>query len=143
MDEHVRPLTEADCADVADLEAAARAAMADQRGGAVRLGELPAVGDWRPLVGEPVWVATIDGAVVGYLQLSVHGPVAEVMQVYVHPEARELGLGDSLLATAVQSATSLGCTRFEGTALPGDRDTKNLYERAHIVARKIVVSRPL
>ena len=28
----------------------------------------------------------------------------------------------------------------EGTALPGDRDTKNLYERAGITARKIIVS---
>jgi hypothetical protein len=32
---------------------------------------------------------------------------------------------------------------LEGTALPGDRDTKNLYERAGVVARKIVVSKPL
>jgi len=33
--------------------------------------------------------------------------------------------------------------RIEGEALPGDRETKNLYERARITARLIVVSSEL
>jgi GNAT superfamily N-acetyltransferase len=63
--------------------------------------------------------------------------------VYVHPEAREVGLGDELLATAMAAARAAGCAALEGTALPGDRETKNLYERAGIVARLIVVSKRL
>lgn len=103
------------------------------------------VGDWAAAVAEPdrVWVGTIDEVVVGYLELIIAGDVAEVRQVWVHPEARELGLGDSLLGHAMEAARRRGCVVLEGTALPGDRDTKNLYERAGITARKIVVSTQL
>ena len=61
----------------------------------------------------------------------------------MHPEARELGFGDWLLEAALHAARDAGSTVLEGTALPGDRDTKNLYERAGIKARKITVSLPL
>ncbi len=121
----------------------ARAALCDQRGGPAHLAERPAVGDWAKLLATPgplVWVATIDEVVVGYLQLQVFASAAEVLQVYVHPEARELGFGDWLLEAALAAARECGCTVFEGTALPGDRATKNLYERAGIKARKITVS---
>lgn len=141
MQEHIRPLAPSDCAEVAALEAAARAALQDQRGGAALLAELPAVGDWN---GVPwVWVGAVDDLVVGYLQLVRRSEIAEVRQVYVRPEARELGFGDGMLAAAMDAARQAGCTVIEGTALPGDRDTKNLYERAGITARKITVSKRL
>jgi GNAT superfamily N-acetyltransferase len=144
VQELVRLLAAPDSADVAELEAAARAAMAERRGGAAHLAEVAPVGHWAALVADQrVWVATLDDVVVGYLELQVHGHTAEVRQVYVHPEARELGFGDELLAAARAAARDAGCTVLEGTALPGDRDTKNLYERAGIVARKIVLSTPL
>ena len=62
-----------------------------------------------------------------------------VRQVYVEPEARELGFGDELLATALDIARARGCTALQATALPGDRLTKNLYERAGITTRKLTV----
>jgi GNAT superfamily N-acetyltransferase len=141
VSELIRPLEPADAAEVAALESAARAALVEQRGGAAHLREVPVVGDWS---GVPTtWVAVFDDLVVGYLQLVVADDTAAVHQVYVRPEARELGFGDWLLEAAVQHAREAGCTCIEGTALPGDRDTKNLYERAGITARKIVVSKPL
>ena len=141
MHEHIRPLAPHDSAEIAELEAAARAALVDQRGGPAHLAEVPAVGEWD---GQPwVWVSTIDEVPVGYLQLVRRDDVAEVRQVYVLPEARELGFGDGMLAAAMQAAREAGCTVIEGTALPGDRDTKNLYERAGITARKITVSKDL
>ena len=144
MQEVVRLLAAPDSAEVAELEAAARAAMALQRGGPARLTEVTPVSDWASLIAEQrVWVATLDDVVVGYLELLITGGIAEVRQVYVHPEARELGFGDEMLAAAREAARLAGCTALEGTALPGDRDTKNLYERAGIVARKIVLSTPL
>jgi GNAT superfamily N-acetyltransferase len=139
--EAVRPLTVDDIADVIELEAQARAALQDQRGGPAHLADTPPA-DWTSALGR-AWVGTIDGVVVGYLELVARGSVADVRQVYVHPEARELGLGDELLATAMEAGRAAGCSVLEGTALPGDRDTKNLYERAGVVARKIVVSRRL
>ncbi len=146
MEQAVRSLAQTDAADVAALEREARAALLDQRGGPAHLAERPSVEDWGALTqgpGQHVWVATIDDVIVGYLQLQIVGDAAEVMQVYVHPEAREIGFGDWLLEAAVAAARSMGCTVLEGTALPGDRQTKNLYERAGIKARKITVSVPL
>jgi len=142
----VRPMRLSDAVDLEALEAEARHWLVVQRGGPAHLAERPAVGDWVTLVGredQHVWVAAIDEIVVGYLQLQIVGATAEVMQVYVHLEAREIGLGDWLLEAALAASRSLGCTVLEGTALPGDRQTKNLYERAGIKARKITVSTPL
>jgi GNAT superfamily N-acetyltransferase len=141
MAEIVRPLEPGDAGQVAALEAEARASLAEQRGGAAHLREVPAVVDWSNV--PTTWVATFDDAVVGYLQLVERADVAAVRQVYVHPEARELGFGDWLLEAALEHARAAGCAFIEGVALPGDRNTKNLYERAGITARKIVVSKPL
>ena len=144
MNDIVRPAVHDDLAEVSALEAMARVAMASQRGGAAHLAETPPEADWAAVVDAGlVWVAEIDGVVLGYLQLVLRGTAAVVRQVFVHPEARELGFGDRMLGCAVDHATALGCTVLEGTALPGDRDTKNLYERAGITARKIVVSKAL
>jgi GNAT superfamily N-acetyltransferase len=93
-----------------------------------------------------VFVATLVTDVelpVGYLVLDRDGAVAHVDQVFVLPEARELGFGDALLAQAVDTARAAGASLIEGHALPGDRDTKNLYERAAITARLITVSKRL
>jgi GNAT superfamily N-acetyltransferase len=139
--EIVRPLEPGDAGEVAALEAEARDSLTDQRGGAAHLREVPAVVDWSSV--PTTWVATFDDVVVGYLQLVVHDDIAEVRQVYVHPEARELGFGDWLLEAALAHARTAGCRYIEGVALPGDRNTKNLYERAGITARKIVVSQQL
>jgi GNAT superfamily N-acetyltransferase len=139
----VRRLVADDVELVTHLEATAREAIVDQRGGAALLAEQPAVSSWARLVDEdqhPVWVGDIDGTAVGYLEAVRLGDSLQVLQVFVHEGARELGLGDALLAAAVDHARLTGCSTFEGNALPGDRLTKNLYERAGITARKIVLS---
>lgn len=147
MHQTVRPLEIGDTDEVAALEAMARTVLLEHRGGPALLAEQPAVGDWAVLLADPTqhaWVALIDDVPVGYLQCTIAaGGAAEVLQVFVHPEARELGFGDWLLEAALQAARDAGSTVLEGTALPGDRDTKNLYERAGIKARKITVSLPL
>jgi ribosomal protein S18 acetylase RimI-like enzyme len=146
IDEQVRPATHHDADDLRQLELEARRTLLDQRGGPQLLAEQPAIGDWVAVVqrdDRAVFVGTIDDVVVGYLELGIHGPAAVVHQAYVHPEARELGLGDDMLAAATAVARARGCSVIEGTALPGDRNTKNLYERAGIVARKITVSKSL
>ena len=141
MHDAVRPLTSDDIPAVSALEAEARSALLEQRGGPALLDEEPPA-EWPATIGR-AWVGTLDDVVLGYLELEYHDATAEVRQVFVHPEARELGLGDALLAAALEAARAAGCTVLEGTALPGDRETKNLYERAGIKARKIVVSVPL
>ena len=154
LDERVRPAATADAGALSELEAAARSGLIGTRGGDALLAEHPAVGDWAALiaaVGQIVVVCTIDAgageAVVGYIQSTVDdGPLGRtvtVRQAYVDPQARELGFGSDMLDVVIATARSQGATVVEGTALPGDRDTKNLYERAGITARKITVSKRL
>ena len=142
MDEQVRTARVADSAALTQLEREAREALVDQRGGMQQLAEQPPVGDWAELIGRAdrdVFVGTIDDVIVGFLESAYVGEVAMVRQAYVDPGARELGLGDGMLAAAMDAARLRGCTAVEGTALPGDRNTKNLYERAGVTARKITV----
>jgi GNAT superfamily N-acetyltransferase len=142
IDPIVRPATAADVGDIAELESTARRALEGQRGGDRWLETHPA---HRGVPGgdASVWVGTIDDVVVGYLVCDLDGEVARILDVFVLPGARELGFGDELLAAAVTAARAAGARRLEGEALPGDRDIKNLYERAGIKARLITVSTEL
>jgi GNAT superfamily N-acetyltransferase len=146
IDPIVRTATSDDQAALESLELEARAALDGQRGGEVWLHEHPPIGDeWgaRCRDGE-VFVGTIDDVVIGYIVADLgDDAVVRIDQVWVTPEARELGFGDELLATAISSARARGAVAVEGQALPGDRHTKNLYERAGIVARLITTFRRL
>ena len=149
----VRPARPADVAVLQLLEDEGRAGLDGVRGGGRWLEEHPPIGNrWAEVVAaQSVFVAEIGDvegldqppAAVGYLVLDVEGDVARIDQVFVTPGARELGFGDALVDAATDAARSAGATYLEGEALPGDRDTKNLFERARITARLITVSRRL
>jgi GNAT superfamily N-acetyltransferase len=138
----VRAARTDDAAQIAVLEAEGRAPLNESRGGPMWLEEHPSVEDWQSVIAGDgrVTVAEIDGVLVGFLQMAEPDDrgVAAVLQVFVLPDARELGFGDILLAESIEWARSVGAVALEGEALPGDRDTKNLYERAGITARKII-----
>ena len=146
VEPEVRPAVPADRGECIRIDDEARAGLAEQRGGEAWLAEhapLSTITDWTD-----TWVGTIDGVIVGFLfgssrEDGLRGRVFTVDRVFVRTEARELGFGDALVAAAMQAATSGGCRYFEAVALPGDRETKNLYERAAVTARSIVVSRRL
>jgi ribosomal protein S18 acetylase RimI-like enzyme len=144
----VRAAAIGDAPALADLESRARGHLADQRGGPQALAEQPAVDDWAELLQRDdvrVFVATIDGVPLGYLEL--HLPDADgralVNQVYVEEGARELGFGDDMIGLAIEATTRAGGTVIESFALPGDRNTKNLFERAGMTARKLIVAKRL
>lgn len=125
---------------------AARSSLVGRRGGDAWLAEhlvLSSVDSWW----SHSFVATLNGVPVGFLygrvDESPRGRVYVVDRVYVIDDARELGFGDDLLAAALARADEMDCQFLEGSALPGDRETKNLYERAGVVARSITVSRRL
>ena len=132
------------------LEHEARTALVDARGGRRWLEEHAEIGaDWVIATAtRAVFVAVLPSpdddpetdVPVGYLVLDIGDTVAHVDQVFVTAEARELGFGDALLELATDVARKSGAAVLEGHALPGDRDTKNLYERAGITARLITVS---
>lgn len=147
IDPTVRRATLDDASMLALLEAEARRSVAEMRGGERWLDEHPPL-DWTGIVadrgsdrGIAVLVAHVDLVAVGYLVLDLErSPIARVDQVYVTPDAREIGFGDELVAQARSIAAQAGATHLEAEALPGDRQTKNLYERAGITARSITVS---
>jgi GNAT superfamily N-acetyltransferase len=143
IDPDVRRAEPADVVQLAALEEEARRALVDQRGGLRWLDEHPLIGEaWlERLRADTVFVAFIDDVLVGYVVVVDDGPdISRVDQVFVTPEARELGFGDAMLAAGLAHARERGAQVFEGEALPGDRETKNLYERAGITARLITVS---
>jgi len=161
IDPVVRRGEAADADVLAALEHEARSAVGLGRGGSRWLQTHPALAEGWPeaIDGGGVFVATIatDGhaavvgasdraVIVGYLVASVHADAERVVtvdQVYVHPDARELGFGDALLEAAMRFGRSQGAALIEAETLPGDREIKNLYERAGVTARLIVVSRRL
>lgn len=141
IDPTVRAARADDVAEIELLQAEARAALVHQRGGDRWLELHPPQRDWsEPIAAGRVAVAVIDAVPVGYLAVSLDGDVARIDDVYVVGQARELGFGDELLAWGLAWARSQGARLLEGVALPGDRETKNLYERAGIKARMITVS---
>lgn len=84
-------------------------------------------------------VALIADEVVGAVSFHDDGSVRTVSFVHVHENARGVGVGDALMAWVLDDARNVGCSHIRSTALPGDRATKNLFERNGLVARAIQV----
>ena len=146
MTPSVRLASFADAAACEELDGQARAETAGTRGAEAFFAEQPVA----VLVGDEAGftlVATLDDVVVGFATLRenrvVDARVATVVRVYVTARARRIGVGDALINGARATAKSRGCSRIDALALPGDRDTKNLFERNGLTARLIVASRPL
>jgi GNAT superfamily N-acetyltransferase len=148
--ETARRATKADLASVVELEATARQAVAAQRGGPLLLAR-----DVRPFdpasIDDPdrlVVLGTIDDVPVGYaaVALSTIGDgvrVAVVESLFVEPDAREVGVGEAIMDFVLHWSAAQGVSGIDAVALPGDRATKNFFERFGLTARAIVVHRSL
>lgn len=140
----VREALPDDDAALAVLDAEWRDAARSHRGAVRLLAEDPhrlGLATLRGLAGWRVLVAGVDGAVLGALALATTGSVATISRVYVTADARGLGIGEAMVARALDASWAGGCRSVDAIALPGDRETKNLYERTGLVARLIVASR--
>lgn len=91
--------------------------------------------------GTQALVAELDGAPVGTLTYTVEPGTWTVVRCFVEPEFRGVGVGDALVEQFLAAARGAGAGRVAGSALPGDRATKNLFERNGLVARLILVER--
>ncbi|MBM3827192.1 MAG: GNAT family N-acetyltransferase [Actinobacteria bacterium] len=145
----VRRAVSSDLDPIVEIDGVSRLALIDQRGGHAWLAEHPALANLVAVdVIEHCVVGLIDDVVVGLalweiVDDSERGAILRIDRVHVVSQARELGFGDALLAMMVDIGRTRGCRYVEAQALPGDRETKNLYERAGITARLITVSRRL
>ena len=95
-----------------------------------------------------VLVGTFDDVVVGYgivqLERLRDGTTLAVVDgLYVEPAARGVGVGEAVMDAVVAWSEEKGCRGIDGFALPGDRETKNFFERFGLTARAILVHRSL
>ena len=90
-------------------------------------------------------VAILDGKVVGYIQLILHGMPCDLHKVKpgeayvdslaVDPETRRMGCGSKLMAWSEETARSQGCTFMALSVIDGNRAI-SLYERKGYVIQK-------
>lgn len=153
--EAARTATATDVARLVDLAADAAAELAPTRGGSIyRRRE----GRWPPFHGRlaaelaspehHVVVGTIDGTVIGYGVVGLEAlhdgePLGVVTDLFVEPAARGVGVGEAMMDDIVAWCEAQGCVGVDAVALPGNRETKNFFETFGLVARAIVVHRPL
>jgi ribosomal protein S18 acetylase RimI-like enzyme len=154
--ESARQAVEADVAAISALQAEARRHVHDARGGRLLVERDRQPGESarllaRGLAGtEDVLVAvgTLDESVVGFavaceVPTASGEPIAEIVELWVTPEARQVGVGEELLGLIERWAVERGCGGIDADALPGDRATKNFFESHGLVARSIRVHRSL
>ena len=150
MDVEARPAEAADLPALVELARTARDEQASQRGGQLLVARhcrcepldlafAEALAD--PTTG--LWTGTIDGVPVGYALVSADGEIAVIEELHVEPEARAVGVGESIIDAVVAWARDLGCTGIDAFALPGARDTKNFFETFGLTARLLVLHRDL
>ncbi len=154
-EEACRPADAADLPRLVELADAAVAELRQGRGGAVwsrHQARRPpyAAALRRELASDEhhVVVGTLDGVVMGYgvarvEQLADGGRLGVVSDLYTEPGCRELGIGEITMDRLVAWCTDQGCFGVDSLALPGDRHTKNFFEAFGLVARAIIVHRPL
>jgi GNAT superfamily N-acetyltransferase len=95
-----------------------------------------------------VLVGTIDEVPVGYAVVRIEaladgGRLGVLSDLYTHPEARAVAIGETMMDAVIEWCREQGCFGVDSIALPGDRHTKNFFESFGLVARAIIVHRSL
>jgi GNAT superfamily N-acetyltransferase len=149
MEVAAREATTDDAPEVAALARCLRSDLAGERGASVWVLEARAEPLEESLFDEArVVVGTIDGVPVGYAVAHLRSEpdgswLAVVEEIYVQPEAREVGVGEGMIEDMIEWARARGCRGIDGVVLPGLREGKNLFERVGMPARAITTHREL
>lgn len=153
--ESARPATTGDLDRLAELAGEAIAELAAEKGGGVwrrREARAEPVGaGLADALADPdqhVVAGCIGDAVMGYgvvraERLRDGDLLGVVGDLYVEPGARGIGVGEAVMDALIAWCEERGCVGVDSVALPGMRSTKNFFERFGLVARAIVVHRPL
>lgn len=95
----------------------------------------------KALPGFEIYVAELEGEVVGTCQLAIlpnlsNGgqPVAQLEAVHVAPEWRGRGVGEQMVAFAIAEARERGCLRVQLTSNKARHRAHRFYERLGFVA---------
>jgi GNAT superfamily N-acetyltransferase len=153
--EHARRATIADLAELEQLAGEAIAELTPTRGGemwALTLGRREPLAEGLQIdltdPGRLVVVGTIDDTVVAYATVRLQGlpdgrPLGVIDDLFTHPEARGVGVGEAMMDLLVAWCREHHCTGVDAVALPGNRHTKNFFETFGLTARALVVHRSL
>ena len=92
-------------------------------------------------------IGEFDAYPVGFMLIQLfpldNNLLARVEEVYVDSEARKVGVGEHMMDEAIKWAKDQGASQILGRTVPGDRHTKNFFERFKVTARLIEVSKRL
>ena len=155
MDVTARPATADDLPALVTLATAAVEELTPLRGGSVwrrqQARPMPPGDSLRADLADPdahVVVGTIDGTPVGYGVVCVEAlqdgsRLGVITDLFTLDGARAVSVGEHVMDALIAWATDAGCFGVDSLALPGDRETKNFFESFGLVARAIVVHRPL
>ncbi len=99
-------------------------------------------------VGNALFVGTIDEEIVGFASVQIEiladGSLLGVIQdIYVDPDARSVGVGESLANSCLAWCEDNQCGGVDARALPGNRAAKNFFEINGFVARSITMHRAI
>lgn len=150
--EGVRPATNADLPRLLELFADLRDEMAEYRGRwyddqtwpePIEEALAAVVDDAEALV----LLGTIDAYPVGYAVCEIEtmlpqagaAPIGKVRDLFVEPEAREVGVGELLLNEVVRWLDTRGVRCADISVLPGHRAAKNFCEENGFVSRAITM----
>jgi GNAT superfamily N-acetyltransferase len=153
--ESSRPAGEHDIASIVELAVAMRAELAALRGGELWVQREawpePLDAAYRALLQRDdarVVVGTIDDVVLGFGAVVVErlrsgAQLGVVTDLFVDPEAREVGVGERIITDLIAFCNEQGCIGVDAMALPGHRATKNFFEEHHFTARALTMHRRL
>lgn len=92
-------------------------------------------------------VGCIDAVPVGFALATIEGMlgradgarIGRIRLIYTQPEARGVGVGDSMLEHILAELRPLGIGYFDAPVGPGQRLTKNFFEGHGFAARSIIM----
>ncbi|CAB4339756.1 MAG: GNAT family N-acetyltransferase [Actinobacteria bacterium] len=154
MSTTVRPAEQSDLNELSVLMDAAVLELRSQRGGEAlswaidrNVDSLVSLTSALEAADTMLWCGLWENVLVGYAIASVVSEGTEqvvvLTDIYTTPEVRDVGVGELLLESAIAWATVLDAVAIDGHALPGARESKNLFERFGLTARLITVRRQL
>lgn len=136
-----------DLTSLVQLEESAISESSHYRGSAELLIDAPLIkkNDSNVLNSESQMILVIehDNSIQGYAQVLFSQTVATIQRIFISDYARNLGAGSQLLGAIHTECKRKGLKRLDAYALPGDRLTKNLFERAEMKARLLIASTEL
>jgi len=149
-----RPATAGDLEAVTQLASLARSESHDERGGYLLFDLTHAsVADHARYetahagAESTVVIGGVQGEIVGYATARIVRGAAETVclidELFVHPQARSVGVGQALLEQIQAWARDHECSYVESQVLPGNRAAKNFFERVGMVTRAMRVSAAL